>query len=418
MEFTVSSKVQAVFDAAIDNERVRKAYEFLTEEFPYSMEETRSFTACEAPTFHEEKRAEMFADKLREYGLSDVQKDAYGNVFGWRRGKGSGPVILVEAHMDTVFPFGSVQEMRDEDEKLYAPGSSDNTRGMTAILSVIRALDHAGIETNGDVIFCGTTREEGIGSLGGMRDFLANGPKIDASISVDGGSTEGITCEATGYKTAEVIFSGIGGHAYTEFGKIANPLHAAARAVAKIADFEVPSDPKTTFCVSNFHAGNDAGIHAIVQQASIKFNIRSASQEILDELEKRVYAAVQEACDEETARWGKNEITWEARQYCDVPAGKQDHHMPLVESAWLCANRFTAEEYHKDVAIAQGGCVNGNMAIKAGVPCITIGNGHANQRIHSLEEYLDYHEGWRLSQEVLTLVCMAAGAEGICDCVL
>lgn len=418
MDYTVSDKVQAAFDAAVKNERIKCAEAFLIEEFPFSMEEHKAFVACEAPTFHEEKRAEMFAGKLREYGLSDVQKDEYGNVFGWRRGRGNGPTLLVEAHMDTVFPFGSVQEMRDEGKKLYAPGASDNTRGMTAILAVLRAMNRAGIETEGDVIFCGTSREEGIGSLGGMRDFLAFGPKVDASISVDGGSTEGICCNATGYKTAEVNFYGKGGHAYSEFGKIANPLHAAARAVAKIADFAVPQDPKTTFCVSNFHAGNDAGIHAIVPQATIKFNIRSAEQEVLDELERRVYDAVQQACDEETARWGQNTITWEAKQYCDVPAGRQDRHMPLIEAAWLCANRFTAPEHLDEVQIAQGGCVNGNMAIKAGVPCVTIGNGHANGQIHSLDEYLDYHEGWRLPQEVVTLICMAAGAEGITESIL
>lgn len=418
MEFTVSQKIQAAFDAAVNNEKVRRASEFLVEEFPFSMEEHRSFVACESPTFHEQKRGEMFAEKLREYGITDVQGDEYGNVFGWRRGTGGGPTLLVEAHMDTVFPFGSVREMRDEDEKLYAPGASDNTRGVSALLAAIRALNSAGIETKGDIIFCGTSREEGMGSLGGMRDFLAHGPKVDASISVDGGATEEICCEATGYKTAEVTFYGKGGHAYVAFGEVANPLHAAARAVAKIADFEVPSDPKTTFCVSNFHAGNDAGIHAIVPQASIKFNIRSTSQEILDELEKRVYAAVQEACDEETARWGRDTITWDSRQFCDVPAGTQDHHMPMIEAAWLAANYYTAPEYRWNIGILQGGCVNGNMAIKAGIPCITIGNGHTNRRIHSLEEYFDYHEGWRLPQEIVTLICMTAGVEGMVETIL
>ena len=127
---------------------------------------------------------------------------------------------------------------------------------------------------------------------------------------------------------------------------------------------------------------------------------------------------MQQACDEETARWGQNAITWKATQYCDVPAGRQDHHMPLIEATWLCANRFTAPEHMEEVHIAQGGCVNGNMAIKAGVPCVTIGNGHANGQIHSLDEYLDYHEGWRLPQEVVTLICMAAGAEGITESIL
>ena len=76
--------------------------------------------------------------------------------------------------------------------------------------------------------------------------------------------------------------------------------------MAKIADLEVPVDPRTTFCVSNFHAGNDAGVHAIAPKATIKFNLRSNSAEILEELNKRIFKAIQDACDEETARWGKD----------------------------------------------------------------------------------------------------------------
>ena len=418
MDYTASPKVKAAFDATVRHERIKNAHVFLIDDFAFSLQEHKTFIACEAPTFHEEARAALYAEKLREYGLSNVQGDSYGNVYGVWKGGGSGPTLLVEAHMDTVFPFGSVKTIRDEDEKIHAPGAADNTRGMTVILAAIRAMKHAGIQTKGDVIFCGTSREEGIGSLGGMRDFLAFGPKVDASISLDGGATEGICCDATGFKTAEVNFYGKGGHAYTAFGTVANPLHAAARAVAKIADFAVPENPKTTFCVSNFHAGNDAGIHAIVPRASIKFNIRSTDQKTLDNLEQRVFAAVQEACDEETARWGKDAITWDTKQYCDVPAGAQDHHAPLIEAAWLGAQFFTAEEYLDAVQIRQGGCVNGNMAVKAGIPCITIGAGHTNQRIHSTEEYLDYHEGWRLPQELVTLICLAAGAEEITDSIL
>ena len=117
--------------------------------------------------------------------------------------------------------------------------------------------------------------------------------------------------EATGGETYEVNFYGIGGHAFGCFGKMAQPVHAAARAVAKIADFVVPSDPKTSFCVSNFHGGNDAGVHAIAPKATIKFNFRSNSQEELAKLRTNIFNAIEEACQEETAKWGQDTITWD-----------------------------------------------------------------------------------------------------------
>ena len=415
MEYTVSEKSQKRFDSVVALPEIQDAIASIREDHPFSMQEHREFVLCESPTFCEDARAALFAKRLTEYGLQNVRIDADKNVWGIRRGSGTGPVILVEAHMDTVFPFGSVKEIRDENGIMYAPGATDNTRGMTALLAVLRAMNRCGIETEGDLIFCGTSREEGMGSLGGMRDFIAHGPKIDASISVDGADTEAITCEATGYRTDEVNFYGIGGHAYSAFGLMANPLHAAARAVAKIADFQVSDDPKTTFCVSNFHAGTDAGVHAIVPKATIRFNIRSNSQALLNELEARVYQAVQEACDEETARWGKDTITWDSKRFCDVPAGKQDRHAPLVEAAVAASRFFTEPEKQENIAIRDGGCVNGNMAIGAGIPCVTIGGGSRNCCIHSLDEYFPYEGAYTLPQEILTLLCIAAGVHGKVD---
>lgn len=405
--------VQETFDTLINNDQIKKAVDLVKADHSNSMREHKEFVLCESPTFHEQERAAMYAEKLNENGIEDVVIDEYCNVHGYRKGSGNGPAILIEAHMDTVFPFGSVKEIRDDGSTMYAPGCTDDTRGMTAILAALRAMNEAGIRTKGDIIFAGTSREEGMGGLGGMRDLLKYGPKADSSISVDGGSTEKITYQATGFKTFAVTFHGIGGHAYSDFGKMANPLHAAARAVAKIADFEVPDDPRTTFCVSNFHAGNDAGIHAIVPEAVIKFNIRSNDQSILDDLEKRCFAAVSEACDEETAKWGKDTVTWTSEQYVDVPAGPQDPHTPVVEAAFIAGKYFSPDA--DMVALSASGCVNGNMAIGAGVPCVTIGGGPINGKIHTLEEYFPYTEAYRLPQEIVLMLCMAAGVEGISD---
>ena len=413
MDYRVSEKIQNTFDALLRLPKVQNAIDFIEKDHSFSIDEHKEFIACEAPTFEEEKRAALFAERLSKYGLSGVKRDEFGNVYAVRKGTGEGPSILVEAHMDTVFPAGSVKEIIDKDGIIYAPGATDNTRGLTVLLAVLRAMNECGIKTKGDVIFMGTTREEGMGSLGGMRDYLAHNPLPAASVSVDGADTESITCEATGFKTYEVTFHGIGGHAYVNFGDMANPLHAAARAVAKIADFEVPAEPKTTFCVSNFHAGNKAGAHAIVPEASIMYNIRSNDQAELDKLDKKVFDAIREACREETDRWGKDTITWDYKQYVDVPAGTQDHHIPVIEAAVACARYFTVPERKDQVRLGKGGCTNGNMAIGAGVPAITLGGGPMNGKIHSLEEYFPYTEAYRLPEEVLSVLLLLAGTDGI-----
>ena len=410
MEYQVSEKVSQLFQQVLSLEEVQKALAFVEADAEQSIEDQVALTLIEAPTFHEEARAKAYAEYLGKLGLEDAHVDEFGNAVALWKGAGTGPKILVEAHLDTVFPFGSVKEVKRENGVLYAPGIVDDTRGLAVLLSALRGLKASGLQTSGDIVFVGTSREEGMGSLGGMKDFLDHNPDIEGSISVDGAWTESITFEATGFKTYEVNFYGIGGHAYGAFGKMANPLHAAARAVAKIADFQVAEEPKTTFCVSNFHAGNDAGVHAIVPKATIKFNFRSNSAELLEELNDRIFKAIQEACDEETARWGKDTITWDCKQYCDVPAGTQDIHAPLVEATYLAAKHLSSDP--DKVEFTKGGCVNGNMAVSRGLPCVTIGGGPIDSKCHNLEEFYPIENSHKCPQEVMLLLLMAAGIEG------
>lgn len=410
MDYTVSAAVRNTFEKLMSLPEIREALALVKEDHAFSMLEHKQFILTEAPTFHEKDRAALYAERLETYGLEDVSVDVAGNVTGWWKADPSAPTVMIEAHLDTVFPFGSVKEIVDNGTEMHAPGATDDTRGLTAILAVLRAMKNAGIRPAANILFAGSTREEGMGGFGGMKDLVAAHPEIDGSISIDGASTECVTCEATGFRTYTVTFHGKGGHAYAAYGLVANPLHAASRAVAKIAEFRLSGDPKTTVAVTNFHAGNDAGVHAIVSEAVIKFNFRSNSQQLLEELDRRIFDAIQEACDEETVRWGKDTITWDSIQHVDVPAGKEDRHLPIVEAAVLASRTFSPEG--AETVIRPGGCVNGNVAIGAGIPCVTVGGGDLNRKIHSLEEYFPYTEGWRLPQFALALLCMAAGIEG------
>lgn len=416
MNYQVSEKVKDTFYKLLSMPEVKKALSYIQADAPYSIEEQKKLTLIEAPTFFEDERAGAYAEKLKALGLSDVHVDEFKNAVGVWKGNGDGPVIMVEAHLDTVFPKGSVKEVVEKDGVLYAPGIVDDTRGLAVVLSALRGLKESGLSTLGDIYFVGTAREEGMGALGGMEDFLKTHPELNGTISVDGAWTEGITFEATGIQTYAVNFYGIGGHAYGAFGQMANPLHAAARAVAKIADFQVPASPRTTFCVSNFHAGNDAGIHAIVPKATIKFNFRSNSEEELMKLKKRIFDAIQEACDEETARWGKDTITWDYEHYCDIHAGNQDIHAPIVEAAYLAAKNCSEDP--EKVYFSQGGSVNGNRSVARGIPAVTLGGGLTDTKCHNLEEFYPMKDSWRLPQEVLLMILMAAGVEGRTESIL
>ena len=411
MEYQVSSHITERLSQLLTVDSVQKGVAFIENDQDRCIQEQVELTLIEAPTFHEEVRAAEFMARFQALGLQDVHIDGGGNVVGMRKGFGNGPAILIEGHMDTVFPFGSVTKVEERDGFLYAPGIGDDTRALAMILSLIRAYNDSGIQNAGDIYFVGTTREEGMGSLGGMKFFLdEKKDDICASLSIDNGNMAGITFEATGIKTYEINFYGIGGHAYGAFGRMANPLHAAARAVAKIADFQVPEDPRTTFCVSNFHAGNDAGVHAIVPQATIKINFRSNSQQELERLNDRVFQAVQEACDEETARWGKDTITWDCALVCDAPAGAQDKHVPIVEACYSVVQHLGVEP-----VLSKGGSTNANIAIHYGIPAVCIGRGYFPPGVsmdiknHSLDERYPIAGAYLAVQEVFLMSLLCSG---------
>ena len=256
MEYQVSEKIQSRLSALTENASVQKALAFMKEDQDKVIEKQIELTLIPAPTYHEEKKAARLLEMFKEEGLTDCHIDEYGNCVGIRKGTGGGKTTLVEGHMDTVFPLDTELKIVREDGYIKCPGIVDDTRGCAAVLSTIRALNAAGIQTKGDIQFVGTVQEEGTGALKGMQYYVQHHPELEASISVDGPGYQEIVYEATGIQTYEVNFHGIGGHACGMFGKVANPLHAAARAIAKIADFQVPKEPMTTFAVTNFHAGS------------------------------------------------------------------------------------------------------------------------------------------------------------------
>lgn len=408
MEYKVSEQVRQKFDALVKDEKVQKALKFMEEDQDAVIDRQIELTLIPAPTYHEQKKAERMLEMFKEEGFSDCHIDEYGNCVGIRKGTGGGKTTLVEGHMDTVFALDTELKIVREDGFIKCPGIVDDTRGCAAVLSTIRALNAAGIQTKGDIHFVGTVQEEGTGALKGMKYYVDHHPELEASISVDGPGYQEITYEATGIQTYEVNFNGIGGHACGMFGKVANPLHAAARAIAKISEFRVPADPMTTFAVTNFHAGSFEAVHAIVPTAQIRFNFRSNSQEELEKLRDRIFAAIDEACKEETDRWGMDTITYEVKHICDVNAGHQDSHASIVEGAMAAAEFLGCAE----PKLGNGGSTNCNRALEAGLPAVCLGGGcDYDCQCHTLDEQFKVEDAFKGCQQTLLMTLLCAGTE-------
>ncbi len=342
-------------------------------------------TETPAPPFKEEKRAALFAQMLRDAGLKDVTIDAEGNVLALRPGREEGPVFVVSAHLDTVFPEGTPIAVTRSGERLLAPGIGDDSLGLASLLVWARLLAANAITTRHPVLFVGTVGEEGAGDLRGVRHLFTKGEyagRIGAFLSVDNADAGRIVHAAVGSRRYRLAFKGPGGHSYGAFG-IVNPMAAMAETVRGIYAIEVPGDPKTTYAASVVSGGTS--VNAIPDEVTLEIDMRSSDPAALQQLEQAALAAAGAAVASENAArsTAAGSITLEARLIGDRPAGRTVPDSPLV------TNAIRAAQAAGFAGRLDASSTDSIIPMSLGIPALTIGTGAGGGRTHSLEEYLE-----------------------------
>jgi acetylornithine deacetylase/succinyl-diaminopimelate desuccinylase-like protein len=363
-------------------------------------------TEIPSPPFGEDVRGDAYLEMLRAHGLTDVEKDAVGNVMGLRRGTGNGPLVVVAAHLDTVFPAGTSVTVRREGTKLFAPGIGDDTRSLAVLLGFMRAMDEAGIRTTSDLLFVGDVGEEGLGDLRGVRHLFHEDKykdRIKAFFTVDSPEMTNIATAGIGSRRWRVAFRGPGGHSYGAFGLV-SPMNAMAHAVAELGRVQVPAEPKTTYSVSV--VGGGTSINAIPNEVWIEVDLRSAAPEELARLETRFLAIIDQAAEGENhARSiSQGRITVEPKLVGDRPAGRTALDSDIVRHATAAIIAHGFETSH----VASSTDANVPMAL--GIPAIKIGSGGSGGRAHSLEEWIDVDKDPSLRGMSATLTAILAVA--------
>lgn len=358
---------------------------------------------CSIPAtpFAEQERAEFLAERFRELGLSEVSIDEVGNCIGLYKGSSSAPLIVVSAHLDTVFPAGTDFTVRREGHRLLAPGIADDGCGLIALIAIVQALREAKIQTNGSILFVGTVGEEGEGNLRGVRHLLTRGSwskrKIDAFLSFDGPGVDRITNRALGSRRYRVELNGQGGHSWGDFG-VPNPVHALGRAISRLAAYPVPKEPRTTFNVGNITGGTS--VNAIPERAAMEVDLRSAGDAELKRLDAFFRRAMKEATDEENAarRPGDAPLKFEMELIGERPSGETPADSPLVKLA-IETTKLLDVEPRLDQS-----STDSNLPISLGIPAVTLGAGGTSGSSHTLAEWYDPRDRDKGLQRGLLLI--------------
>jgi acetylornithine deacetylase/succinyl-diaminopimelate desuccinylase-like protein len=348
--------------------------------------------AIPGPPFGEEARSEWIAARFVEAGLSQVHTDAVGNVFGFLLAaklpaESTGPVVVLSAHLDTVFPADTPLHPVVDGERLEAPGACDNGAGVAGMLAIAQALMEAKIELAAPLILMGNVGEEGEGDLRGVRHLYkqsALAGRIAAHIVLDGAGADSAVTQALGSRRFQVNITGPGGHSFTDAGT-PNPIAALASALAVLAETPLPVEPRTTLNLGTINGGTS--VNSIPESAQASIDFRSTSAEQLTRLEVALHRAVEDsvlrtnAAVKPGAAQSRGVLSFSIVKIGDRPAAQLPGDSALFDA-------LRAVDRHLGLrSELRLGSTDANIPLSLGVPALSMGAGGDGGGAHTQAEW-------------------------------
>jgi tripeptide aminopeptidase len=379
------SRKAAASDTPTDP-RVTRVLEILRGSANAMTEEQIRITEIPAPPFQENVRGAYMKKLFASTGLR-VETDDIGNVIGeW---PGSSPdIVMLTAHLDTVFPASTDVRVKREGGRLLAPGISDNGTGLVALVALSKAFREAKIKTNKTILFVADVGEEGEGNLRGMRALVETYKKrLKYVLALDGSATEYVTTAALASRRVEITIAGPGGHSWSDFGA-PNPIHALGRAIARFVTARVPESPRTSFNIGEIEGGTS--VNSIPSSAHMKVDLRSESEPELASLEVLLRDDVKAGIDEEMSAarergmaGSANLLNLKINVLGVRPAGELPENSPLL-AALLAADNQLGNRSRRERS-----STDANIPLSVGIPAISLGAGGRSGGAHTLEEWYD-----------------------------
>jgi tripeptide aminopeptidase len=385
-QYPTQSQHASIVPDWMKSEKVGVALAKLGADAAATTEEQIRITAIPAPPFQETARGAYLARLLSDIGLA-VKTDDVGNVIARRPGRRGDSLVLVAAHLDTVFPAGTDVQARREGGRIFAPGISDNGTGLAALVAVARAMREADLQTDSTVLFVADVGEEGEGNLRGMRKLVETyGSQLRYVIALDGSATDYISNAALASRRVEITLSGPGGHSWSDFGA-PNPIHALARGLARFVKTQVPDAPRTSYNVGTIEGGTS--VNSIPSRAAIKVDLRSESEAELGRLESELRRDIQAGLDEEMATsrrrgfYSAPALNLEFNVLGVRPGGELPDDSPLL-SAVRAADQFLGNRSRLERS-----STDANIPLAAGMHAVAIGAGGQSANAHSIGEWYE-----------------------------
>ncbi|MBZ5595651.1 MAG: M20/M25/M40 family metallo-hydrolase [Acidobacteriia bacterium] len=361
---------------------VRDCLQWFTRERQWINEIHLEVCRIPAPTFLEQQRAEWMAAQFRAFGWKSLI-DRAGNVIALPNEKSRGPYVAVTAHLDTVLAPRAKDDITvAPDGKFHGPGVSDNGSGLAALLALARAIKGSPEleDLRAEPVLIGNVGEEGEGNLTGMRWLCKSdlAKEITTFLVLDGAATDHITTRGLGSRRFEVTFTGPGGHSWSDYG-VGNPVHALGRAVSLFSDAKLNGGARSSVNVGLINGGTS--INSIPSLARAKVDIRSESNEKMEELVGLLNVAVERAQEQENQRATGGKVAAKIKEIGERPAAELDEQTPVLHYV-RAVDAYLGIRSRLDCS-----STDANIPLSLGIPAVSIGAGGQGGGAHTLKEW-------------------------------
>lgn len=402
--YEVDGKYTKEVEKSVRKKAIQSAFDMIDQLEPTTSTDLIELTEIPAPPFDEGNRAIRFKEMLEKAGVDQVHVDEVGNVLALRKGTKGQRTIVLDAHLDTVFPAETDVTVQISGDTLRAPGVGDDTRGLAMVVAILKAMNQAEIQTEADILFVGSVGEEGLGDLKGVKHLFRDGAdKIDSWISIDGGGAGRVNTGALGSKRYKAVFEGPGGHSWGAFG-LANPHHALGKSIDAftIAAAAYTADGiKTSFNIGRI--GGGTSVNSIPFESWFEVDMRSLDPNRLLVIDSIFKATVAQAVEEYNQTDIEDEVTLRLEKIGDRPSGQQSSDLPLIQRSIAVTQEFGINPR------LTTGSTNSNIPISRGIPAVTLGRGGRGGNAHSLDEWWANKGGARAIKLALLVTVLEAG---------
>lgn len=333
-----------------------------------------------APPFMEAQRAAFVHDRFQVEGLQDVSIDEMSNVYARLPGQGAERPVVVSAHLDTVFPYGTDLQVHREADRIFGPGIGDNSLGLAGLFGIMWGLKaeandrlNGGLasELAGDVWLVANVGEEGLGDLRGMRAVVDRfGDQPRAYIVLEGMAFGQVYHRGLGVQRYRISVCTQGGHSWVDYGR-PSAIHELGTIITRLARMNVPAQPRSSVNVGVVTGGTS--VNTIAADAHLELDLRSEGANALQELVRQMEEIVNAS--------NREDVRVMLEMIGSRPAGELLQSHPLVALAKRCIQQ---QGLQPNLTV---GSTDANVPLSRGLPAVTVGLS-TGYGAHTTNEYI------------------------------